>query len=146
VHDHVTAEDVLSDTFFEVWRNAGRFRGDASVATWLLAIGRNKAISVVRRRSNQLVDYTPQTLLDESDDQETRLHKIDVIGILRRSLTQLSPKHREIINLIYYQEKSSEEAARLLGAGRSTIKTRMFYARKRLSELLVGAGVNHSAS
>jgi RNA polymerase sigma-70 factor (ECF subfamily) len=58
----------------------------------------------------------------------------------------LSPKHREIIGLIYDQDKSCEEVAAMLGAPRNTIKTRVFYARRRLAELLTAAGVSRAAS
>jgi RNA polymerase sigma-70 factor (ECF subfamily) len=51
VSDHAATEDLLNDTFLDVWRKAESFRGQASVATWLLTIARNKAISALRRRS-----------------------------------------------------------------------------------------------
>ena len=46
----------------------------------------------------------------------------------------LSPDHREIIDLVYYHEKSVEECALILGVPAATVKTRMFYARKKLAE------------
>jgi len=56
-------------------------------------------------------------------------------------LTALSPEHREIIDLVYYHEKSVEEAAEIVGIPENTVKTRLFYARKKLAELLKAAGV-----
>ena len=51
-------------------------------------------------------------------------------------MTRLSPEHREIIDLVYYHEKSTGECAQILGIPAATVKTRMFYARKKLAELV----------
>ena len=56
--------------------------------------------------------------------------------MLRQALTGLSPEHREIIDLVYYHDKSVDECAHVLGIPAATVKTRMFYARKRLAELV----------
>ncbi len=50
-------------------------------------------------------------------------------------------EHREIIDLVYYHEKSVEEVAQIVGIPENTVKTRMFYARKKLGELLKAAGI-----
>jgi RNA polymerase sigma-70 factor, ECF subfamily len=59
---------------------------------------------------------------------------------LRHCLQQLSPAHREIIDLVYYHDKSVDEAAAILEVPAATVKTRMFYARRRLAELVQAAG------
>ena len=66
--------------------------------------------------------------------------------ILRRCLGQLSREHREIIDLVYYHEKSVQEVAGIVGIPSNTVKTRMFYARQRLSELLAAQGIVEAAS
>jgi RNA polymerase sigma-70 factor (ECF subfamily) len=60
--------------------------------------------------------------------------------LLRRALTRLSREHRAVIDLDYYHEKSVDEVARILDVPPATVKTRMFYARKKLAELVNGAG------
>ena len=60
---------------------------------------------------------------------------------MRDCLSRLSRPHREVIDLVYYHEKSVQEAAAILGVPGNTVKTRMFYARKNLSELLAARGV-----
>jgi RNA polymerase sigma-70 factor, ECF subfamily len=57
----------------------------------------------------------------------------------RRALIRLSPQDREVIDLVYYHEKSVDEAAHILDVPPPTVKTRMFYARKKLAELVNGA-------
>jgi len=69
------------------------------------------------------------------------LQKKDKSSLLRHCLSALSPEHREIIDLVYYHEKSVEEAAEIVGIPEGTVKTRMFHARKKLAELLTAQGV-----
>src|SRR5207249_1334488 len=68
------------------------------------------------------------------------LEKKDKSAMLRKCLAGLSAEHREIIDLVYYHEKSVEEVAEIVGIPENTVKTRMFYARKRLAELLKSEG------
>jgi RNA polymerase sigma-70 factor (ECF subfamily) len=70
------------------------------------------------------------------------LEKKDKSAIIRKCLAGLSNEHREIIDLVYYHEKSVEEVAEVLGIPENTVKTRMFYARKRLAELLKAEGID----
>src|SRR5258707_13164149 len=56
VHDETLAEDLLSDVFLDVWRQAAAFEGRSSVSTWLLAIARHKALSARRGRSDAELD------------------------------------------------------------------------------------------
>jgi RNA polymerase sigma-70 factor (ECF subfamily) len=55
---------------------------------------------------------------------------------LRDCLTKLTPEHREIVDLVYYHDKTIEEVAEITRVPKNTVKTRMFYARKRLAQLL----------
>jgi RNA polymerase sigma-70 factor, ECF subfamily len=109
----------------------------------LLAIARFKALSALRRKPDEELDEeTAEAIEDLSDDPEVTAQKKDKGEILRKCLTALSPEHREIIDLVYYHEKSVEEVASIVGIPEATVKTRMFYARKKLSELLKAAGVD----
>ena len=71
-----------------------------------------------------------------------RLAKKDKGAVLRDCMNALSAEHREIIDLVYYHEKSVEEVAAIVGIPEATVKTRMFYARKKLGELLAQRGVD----
>ena len=137
-----TAEDLISDVFLDVWRQAGRFEGRSAVSTWLLSIARFKALSALRRRPDEELDEeTAGAIEDPSDDPEIALEKKDKSALIRKCLTGLSAEHREIIDLVYYHEKSVEEVAEIVGIPENTVKTRMFYARKKLAELLKAAGI-----
>jgi RNA polymerase sigma-70 factor, ECF subfamily len=143
VRDQTQAEDLISEVFLDVWRQAGRFEARSAVSTWLLAIARYKALSALRRRPDEELDEeTAGAIEDQADDPEVALQKKDKGEILRKCLAVLSPEHREIIDLVYYHEKSVEEVAEIVRIPENTVKTRMFYARKRLSELLKAEGID----
>ena len=143
VRDEATAEDLISEVFLDVWRQAGRFEGRSAVSTWMLAIARFKALSALRRRPDQELDEeTAGAIEDLSDDPAAALEKKDKSATLRKCLTGLSAEHREIIDLVYYHEKSVAEVAGITGIPEATVKTRMFYARKKMSELLREQGID----
>ncbi|MGC1466309.1 MAG: sigma-70 family RNA polymerase sigma factor [Pseudolabrys sp.] len=142
VRNEATAEDLISDVFLDVWRNAGKFEGRSAVSTWLLAIARFKALSALRRKPEEDLDEeTAEAIEDTSDDPGITLEKKDKSTVLRKCLAGLSAEHREIVDLVYYHEKSVEEVAQIVGIPEATVKTRMFYARKKLGGLLKGYGV-----
>lgn len=143
VRDETMAEDVIGDVFMDLWRQADRFEARASVTTWLLAITRNKAYSLLRKRRDAgLDDDVAAGIEDEADDPEIVLQKQDKGLAIRACLDRLSLEHREVIDLVYYHETSVEEAARIVGIPENTVKTRLFHARKKLGELLKAAGID----
>ena len=145
LNDEAAAEDTVSEVFIDVWRQAERFEGRSQVTTWLLAIARNKALSMLRRRSNEeLDDEVAEFIEDPSDNPEVAMLKSQRASVLQDCLTQLSPAHREIVDLVYYHEKSVEEVAEIISVPANTVKTRMFYARKRIGELMAAKGINRA--
>lgn len=137
VRDRALAEDLLSDAFVDVWQRADWFAGRSSVSTWLLGIARHKALTALRaRRAEQLDEEAALAIPDPAPDPERALADQDRAALLRRSLDALTPAHREIIDLVYAQGRSINEIAALLHLPPATVKTRMFYARKRLAALI----------
>jgi RNA polymerase sigma-70 factor, ECF subfamily len=137
VGNETIAEDLLSEVFLDVWRQAGRFEGRSSVATWLMSIARFKALSARRRRTEaELNEKIETTVADTASDPEAALQEKNRGELLRQALTRLSPEHREVIDLVYYHEKSVDEVAEILAVPPATVKTRMFYARKNLAALV----------
>jgi RNA polymerase sigma-70 factor (ECF subfamily) len=140
VRDERLAEDLLSDVFLDVWRQAASFEARSSVSTWLLAMGRYKALSALRRRRDvELDDKMASTLVDPADNPETAMQKKNTGEVLRQCVAGLSPAHGQIIDLVYYHDKSVSEVAVILAIPEATVKTRMFYARKRLGDLVMAA-------
>ena len=140
VSNETLAEDLLSEVFLDVWRQAARFECRSSVSTWLLSIARHKALSARRRRIEgaELDEKIEATVADPANDPELALQEKDRSELVRRALMRLSIEHREVIDLVYYHEKSVDEVAHILDLPPATVKTRMFYARKKLAELVNG--------
>ena len=124
-----------------MWRQAGRFQYRSSASTWLLSIARHKALSARRRRTEgaELDEKIEATIADPANDPEVALQEKDRGELVRRALMRLSPEHREVIDLVYYHEKSVDEVAHILDVPPATVKTRMFYARKKLSRAIISA-------
>jgi len=147
VRDTSLAEDLVSQVFLDVWRTAGQFEGRSQVSTWLLSIARFKALTSLRQRKFEDIDQDDvREIADGTDTPEASLDRSNTSAILRACVAKLSPAHREIINLVYYHEKSVEEVGEIIGIPQSTVKTRMFYARKHLGELLKQAGFERKAA
>ncbi|MGV6871426.1 sigma-70 family RNA polymerase sigma factor [Pseudochelatococcus sp. B33] len=137
------AEDVTAEVFVDVWRQAADFEGRSSLATWLIAIARNKALSALRKRQEApLDDDFAQTVVDLGDTPEVTVQKANKAEVLRACLRRLTTEQREVMELVYYQERSVSDVGRILGIPENTVKTRMFHARKRLAELCREAGLD----
>src|SRR5262245_14718663 len=146
VANEALAEDVTSESFLSVWRQAHRFEARSTVTTWLLAIARYKALAELRRRSEPSAENQNEEAADPAADPEVAFQATHRSEILRKCLTQLSREHREMIDLVYYHEKSVQEVAEILGIPGNTVKTRMFYARRKLAELLRAHGVAEASA
>lgn len=142
LRSEAAAEDVTNDVFIDVWNQAGRFEGRSRVATWLLGIARYKALSAHRRSTRQDDgDHDFDTIEDDADTPEIAAQKTDKAAALKRCIAALSPAHREIVELVYYQEMSIRDAAEILEIPENTVKTRMYHARENLSRLCAKAGI-----
>jgi RNA polymerase sigma-70 factor, ECF subfamily len=147
VGDTSVAEDLVSQVFLDVWRTAGQFEGRSQVSTWMLAIARFKALTALRNRRHEDIEQEEVLqIADTGDTPETAMDRRQTSSTLRKAIAQLSPAHREIIDLVYYHEKSVEEVGQIIGIPQATVKTRMFYARKHLAELLKDAGFERKAA
>jgi RNA polymerase sigma-70 factor, ECF subfamily len=143
VRNEARAEDLISEVFLDIWRQAGKFEGRSAPSTWMLSIARFKALSVLRKRTEEELDEEAAGAIeDHADNPEVSLAKKDKANVLRQCLSKLSAEHREVVDLVYYHEKSVEEVAGMVGIPEATVKTRMFYARKKLSELLKEQGID----
>jgi RNA polymerase sigma-70 factor (ECF subfamily) len=126
IGDALLAEDIVSEVFLDVWRGAGRFKERSQVSTWLLAIARYKALTAGRRRTEaQLNDDAGAATVDDAANPKAGAHEA----------MRLPPSQREIVDLVYYHEKTVAEVAQIIGIPPGTVKTRMFGARTRMAEL-----------
>src|ERR1700746_4049958 len=89
----------------------------------------------MRRDLSASSTKVPVIIADPADNPELVLQKKNQAELVRHSLARLSPEHGEVIDLVYYHGKSVREVAEIVGVAAATVKTRMFYARKKLAEL-----------
>ena len=127
------AEDLTHDVFLEIWKNAKRFEGRSSVATWILSIARYKALDA-RRKQRTLTEHDLPARAEPSPEMTAM--QVSSSDYMRECLTALSEEHREIIDLVYYHEKSVKEVSEILDIPEATVRTRLFHARRKLRELL----------
>jgi RNA polymerase sigma-70 factor (ECF subfamily) len=135
------ADDIANEVFLELWRQAPAFEGRSEVSTWLLGIARFKALSALRKKKEEWIgDDDAAAIPDTADTPEVAVMKDDKATALRGMVNALPEEHRTVIDLAYYHAKSVTEIAEILSIPVATVKTRMFYARKKLGEALKTAG------
>jgi len=133
MHRYDLTEEVINDTMFVVWQQAGRFRGDSQVSTWILGIAYRRALKALRRvrpTDSALVQEAPEHGHDAGAAQRELRQCIDL------ALASLSAEQRLVIELCYFMGYSCEEIARIAACPVNTVKTRMYHARLRMRELL----------
>ncbi|MER8573159.1 sigma-70 family RNA polymerase sigma factor [Mesorhizobium sp. M1338] len=135
------ADDIANEVFLELWRQAPCFEGRSEVSTWLLGIARFKALSLLRKKKEDWIDdEAAAAVADSADTPEVVTMKGDKAAALRRFVDALPEEHRVVIDLAYYHGQSVSEIGEVLDIPVATVKTRMFYARKKLGEALKAAG------
>ena len=120
------ADDVMQETYLKVWKTAGRFDPTiASPITWMVAIARNRAIDIVRRKGHASIEETPEAM-NIAADAPAPLARREMTEELRRLLSclgKLDPEKQRIVLLAYYSGWSREQLARKLDIPVNTIKT-----------------------
>ncbi len=129
-------EEVLNDTLMVVWTNASAFDGRSKLSTWIFGIAYRKAMKSLSRQDLPLEDNEANEQADPGPGPEQQLKLAQLRLRLREALGDLSFDHRAVVELCYFQEMAYAEIAQIVGCAPETVKTRMFYARKRLRTLL----------
>ena len=131
------AEEVLQDVMMAVWKNAGSFRGDSKVKTWLYVIARNRAINAQRKRSPEFV-HLNEAYGYQSDDTGPmeRMIKLSNREGVRSAIDQLPEGQKEVLILVFYNQLSGPETAAVLGISEGTVKSRLHRAKHQLKQLL----------
>lgn len=139
VRSEAVAEDVLQETFIKVWKNADTYEArKGSLFTWLLNIARNTAIDKTRSKSfrhNGQLQSIDLALHDQRDFSTQR--QVDQIGV-RKVVEAMEEKYRIIIDLLYFQGFSQQEAHEYLGIPLGTVKSRTRIALRELRRIFEG--------
>ncbi|MBI1789210.1 MAG: sigma-70 family RNA polymerase sigma factor [Acidobacteria bacterium] len=137
LNDTPLAEELTNDVLVEVWKGAKRFRGQGKPSSWIFGIAHHKVLDQMRRRRPRTAGIEEMfRMADPAEGPEAQALRQDERAALQAALARLSPEHREVLELTFYQGCSVEEIARITDCPPNTVKTRMFYARKKLREML----------
>jgi len=133
------AEEVVVETFLEVWRKAATFRGDSRFTTWLLGIAKYKILNHRRgdAPAHEDVDELGDVLEDEDAvDGFALIAQAQRASGVRRCLGTLKAEHRECLQLVYFDELSVRDVAAVQGVDEGTVKSRCFHARQKIKKCL----------
>ena len=136
--DETVVEEALQDTFLAVWESAGRFRGEAQVATWVFQIAHNIAIHARRRGARRPASAPLLAAEQPAGGTQRDPYAEGVVSRLamRDALSTLSEKHRVVLDLFFRQGFAAGEIAAILGVPAGTVRSRVSYARRALREAL----------
>jgi RNA polymerase sigma-70 factor (ECF subfamily) len=135
LRDDALAEEAVADTFFEVWRHAGRFRGESQLSTWIFGIARNVVSNALRARkpaADELDEALPAGDLGTFEQVAQR----ELRERMGHCLEGLSDVQRECLVLVFYEGLSLAEVAEVQGCPENTVKTRLFHARKNIKDCI----------
>jgi RNA polymerase sigma-70 factor (ECF subfamily) len=120
------AEEVIQETYVKIWNCAGQFNPElASPITWMTAIARNRAIDLVRKKSEASIEDEPDAM-DVAADSPDPLARREMTEELKRLLEcvgRLEPDRQKLVLLAYYNGWSREQLAEKFGSPVNTIKT-----------------------
>ena len=134
--DPFEAADVMQETLMDVWRSADRFDGKSSAKTWIYSIARNKAIDRNRKGKKTISREPDVEISDDAPDPEAIIEAFQDGVRVRACIEKLSPNHRSVIHLAFFEDLTYPEVAKLEGTPVGTIKTRIMHAKKLLMRCL----------
>ena len=151
------ALDLSQEAFLRAWRSLGQYQFEASFSTWLFRLTSNICIDFLRRKKRR-----QETSLTESYDDSDEGAELSVPDAqpgpeqqamtnetkieLARAMEQLSPEHREILQLRVIEDLQYEQIADILGVRVGTVKSRLARARLALRKILKAGNYFDSAS
>lgn len=132
--DRSLAEDATHDAFLKMYDNVERLSDTSAFRSWLFTIARNEVFKMLRKHQrngtlNSETVWTDETPLTSAENSETET-------IIARCIDALKPEYKEVLLLREYEQRSYEEIAEITGNSESSVKSRLFKARKALAEKL----------
>ncbi len=147
LRDEGLAEEVLQDVIVAIWQGAAQFAGRSRVSTWVFGIAHHQAAQAARRRALPLVSSEEYLDLgDNEQDAERVTFALALHEDLTAALEELSPIHREALELVLAHGFSYEEAAMITAVPVGTVKSRVNQARRQMQRALSERGWREEAS
>ena len=131
------AEEVTQDAFVKAFKGLGNFQGQAKFTTWIYRIAMNTAISRRRKKKVHLETIEDYKQFDQGEISHMAEYKaLEQKKFLQIALNMLLPDDVSVLTLFYFKELSLEEMSEITGINVSTLKVKLFRARKRLATAL----------
>lgn len=138
--DREMAEEVLQTVYLKILEGKARYCGDSSLKTWLFSVIRKTAITEYRKRLLRLVRLTSQTETAEpmslTTGQEKALERSEEQQRFQQALRELPTRQREALHLVFYEDATLSEAAKVMGISIGSARTHYERGKKRLRESL----------
>lgn len=135
---HEDAEDILQETFIQVYRFAASFKGESKVYTWLYRIATNECIRHFRNKGK--IEYSDDQDSDEYEGEPFEYGFVDGDEIMKKfhlAVTQLPERQKIVFNLRYFDEMSYEDISQVLNSSVNALKTNYHYASEKIRQYLV---------
>jgi RNA polymerase sigma-70 factor, ECF subfamily len=144
VHEESEADDVLQESFLQIWREAHHYSPKAGKPLgWVITIARRRAIDRVRRRDSYRRakqrfedEIKPQTQISRSSRTDTEVAQSDLRRFLGRQMENLPPVQREAVELAYFRGLSQREIAATTNTPLGTVKTRLQLGLRKLTQCI----------
>lgn len=134
VRNDEMAEDVIIQTYTAVWEKSSSFRGSGRLTTWIIGIARNIAFNEFRK--NKFHTHFNEEHMETDRSSQNIPEHLDRKEKLKQAVSALSPKHGEIIELVFFQDLTYPEVSAIINVPVNTIKTRVFHAKQALKKEL----------
>ena len=138
VVSHEDAEDILQETFIQVYRHAGSFRGESRIFTWLYRIATNECTRYFRKNKRWVKNSGSMAEkmsgeLSETDSESSKA----ILVKFQQAILQLPEKQKIVFNLRYYDELSYEDIGQILNSSVNSLKTNYHYASEKIKQYLI---------
>lgn len=133
------SEEVTLDIYKYVWKNAARFDSSKSnPTTWLVMIARSRSIDKMRLRKNtsEISDSVLNELSDDNVNPEETVFGQETKKIVQDALSELNPKQKKVIELVYFYQFTQSEIAEMLDMPVGSVKSTIRLAKDKLKNTL----------
>ncbi len=134
---HEDAQDVMQESFINIYRYIDNFKGESSLKTWIYKIATNEALRHCTKKQLEMDSYDQKSRLVELFRSEKNVDFDSAQAVLQQALLALPEKQRVVFNLRYFDQMSYEQIAQVTASSVATLKTNYHYASTKIKEYVL---------
>ena len=131
--DQALLQETYNDVMHKVWRKAHQYKGQSKVSSWVFSIGYRDCLRTIKKARREA--FEEETVI-EPGGEAPEFEKYEVKEEIQKALRKLTPDHRLVIELAYFQGMATKDIADIIGRPVNTVKTRLHHARNQLRQYL----------